>query len=354
MQAIRLKHPLSCILELTYHCNFQCRMCYIRMSDAQAKPYGRMRTVEEWLDMAHQLHKAGVLYLSLTGGECTRYPGFEELYVNLAKMGFFITIMSNAGSYTNSIRKIFQKYPPSNAAISLYGGSNPTYEKVTGDPRGFEKTVRNIRFFQSINVPVSLNFTMIRQNLSDYPLIADLSQELGIPYTLITDIAPHHYNASYSDALECRLTPAERCFVACHTPYEAASAFENTNELEEKLKHFKMPVPAQEFSPTVPDSCIGSLTGCAIFWNGDMQTCISMRNHPCVKPFDTGFEEAWAQLKAEHDKMFIRPAACQVCSASDVCLHNCPGRRLEGTGSLFEPDPYTCQYVYLLKQCSKK
>ena len=52
LRAIQRRRPLSCTMELTYRCNFHCRMCYIRMTDAQAAPYGRMRTVEEWVDMA--------------------------------------------------------------------------------------------------------------------------------------------------------------------------------------------------------------------------------------------------------------------------------------------------------------
>lgn len=356
-EAIRQRRPLSCILELTYRCNFSCRMCYIRMSDTQARPYGRMRTVEEWLDMAGQLRDAGVFYLTLTGGECTCYPGFETLYPRLIKMGFNITIMSNAGSYTDSIRELFRKYPPGKVAITLYGGSNQTYKNVTGDPEGFEKTVNNIRFLKSINVPVSLNFTIVRQNVSDYPLISKLSQDLGIPYTLITDLSGHHYDPSFSEALDCRLSPAERCYVACHTPDEAAHALEKAKELEKALDNFCMPESPDERLSPEPDACIGSYSSCAIYWNGDMHTCISMRSGKAVppsKPFEIGFEAAWAQLQKEHDRIFCRPPVCQVCDMAEECLHNCPARRLEGTGFLHKPDPYTCQYVYLLKLCREK
>ena len=119
------------------------------MTDVQAARYGRMRTVDEWPDMGRQLVTAGVLYLTLTGGECTLYPGFETLYEQLSKLGFRLNIMSNAGAYTDSVRELFRRYPPQNAAITLYGGSNETYEAVTGDPKGFEKVIENIRFFQS-------------------------------------------------------------------------------------------------------------------------------------------------------------------------------------------------------------
>ena len=80
-----------------------------------------------------------------------------------------------------------------------------------------------------------------------------------------------------------------------------------------------------------------------------MNTCISMNGHGNAHPFETGFEAAWAQLKAQQDETFRRPAACQACGMQEDCLHNCAGRRFEGTGSPHGPDPYTCQYTYLLR-----
>ena len=349
MRAIQKRRPISCMMELTYRCNFHCRMCYIRMTDAQAAPFGRLRTVEEWLDMAGQLRDAGVLYLTLTGGECTQYPGFERLYEQLSRMGFRISLMSNAGAYSDSIREVLRRFPPASVGITLYGGSDETYGTVTGDPRGFGKVVENIRFYRSIGVPVGLNFTMIRQNALDYPKVGKLCQELGLAYTMITDITPNHFNPDFSQALACRLTPAERACVACHPPEEVALALDNAVELEKELSNFHMPAAPAESLPTQPDSCIGSHSGCAIYWNGAMGTCISMSGYHNARPFETGFEAAWAQLKAEQDRTFRRPAACQVCEMATDCLHNCAGRRFEGTGSPHEPDPYTCQYTYLLR-----
>ena len=350
MMAIRRRRPLSCVLELTYRCNFCCRMCYIRMDDIQASPYGRIRTVEEWLDMGRQLYDAGVLYLTLTGGECTQYPGFEYLYENLSQMGFKISIMSNAGSYNDSIREVFRKYPPWRVGITLYGGCNETYRIVTGDPHGYEKVISNIHFFQMIGVPVSLNFTIIQQNVMDYPKVGKTCQELGIPYTVITDITGHQYNKIFSEALSCRLSPAQRACLACHTPEDVEMAMKNAIELENELSDFLPPIQPEELTNQDQDSCIGSHTGCAIYWNGDMQTCISMKRYQCVKPFEIGFEAAWQKLKAKQDETFARPAACMSCEMSADCMHNCAGRRFEGTGSPHEPDPYICKYIFLLRR----
>lgn len=349
LRAIQLRRPLSCVFELTYRCNFHCRMCYVHMNDAQAAPYGRLRTVDEWLDMAGQIRDAGVLYLTLTGGECTLYPGFGTLYRQIAKMGFRISVMSNAGAYTDSIRDLFREYPPHSVGITLYGGTNETYGAVTGDPYGYDKVVGNIRFLQSLGIRVALNFTMIRQNVLDYQKVAALCRELGVPFTLITDITPHNRDQSFSDALGSRLSPAERVCVACHPPENVAIALEEAKELEAELQHFVLPKAPDTPLPAQADACIGASTGCAILWNGDMQSCISMNGYHSVKPFETGFEAAWKRLKAMQDETFLLPGACQVCGMSSDCMYNCSARRYEGTGSPYEPDPYTCQYTYLLK-----
>ena len=119
--------------------------------------------------------------------------------------------------------------------------------------------------------------------------------------------------------------------------------------LEKELTNFRMPETPEKSMDPVPDSCIGSHNGCAIYWNGEMQTCISLNGYQNVNPFEIGFEAAWAQLKARQDETFRRPAVCQACSMAPDCLHNCAARRFEGTGSPHEPDPYTCQYTYLLR-----
>ena len=346
LRAIQLRRPLSCTFELTYRCNFRCRMCYIRMNDGQAAPFGQLRTVDEWLDMARQIRDAGVLYLTLTGGECTLYPGFERLYPALYQMGFRLTVMSNGAAFTDEIRALFQEYPPHNAAISLYGGSNETYAAVTGDPLGLDRTLAGIRFLRGIGVPVHLNFTMVKLNAADYPLIAKLASSLGLSYTLITDITAHNRDASFSDALRVRLSAAERACIACHPPHEAALALENAKTLEKELEHFTMPQPVED-DPGL-HACIGAYSTAAIYWNGEMNTCISLAGSHGYKPFEIGFEEAWRQLQADHAKRFRRPAVCVACPVRQDCLHSCAARNFEATGDPEKPDPYTCEYVWLL------
>lgn len=347
-KAVISRRPLSCTFELTYRCNFSCPMCYVRMTDEQAKPYGRLRTVDEWLDMARQVYDSGVLYLNLTGGECTAYNGFVRLYEEVSKMGFRASLMTNAGAYSPSLLKLFEEYPPYGVAVSLYGGSNETYKKVTGDPNGLDKVLSNIKFFRSIGVPVTLNYTMTKQNVLDYPKVGNICKELGIPYTLITDITPHARNSSYSDC-SCALSPSQRACIACHTPEEVELALCNAEILEKEIADYSPPV-AVNGGVTEVQGCIGSYSAAAIFWNGDMNSCVSLAGSACYKPFETGFENAWQQMQKDHSKRFALPPVCKNCDMREDCIHSCAARNFEATGDYQTPDPNTCLYVWLLRK----
>lgn len=355
-RAIQQRRPLSAMLELTYRCNFNCKMCYVHMTDEQAAPYGRMRTVDEWLDMARQLKEAGVLFLDLTGGECTLYPGFEKLYRELCQMGFFIGIKSNAAVYTPAIRQLFTDYPPRSAIISLYGESNETYAAVTGDPKGYDKTLKNIRFFQSIGVHVDICYTVIRQNVLDYPKIVDFCRNNGFKLVAASDIHPHLWNPAYADIESCRLSPAERACIDSRSPEEVELALNDATELKKELANFRSFPPSMEVSIRKPRYCNGAFSACAILWNGDMDTCLGLARGSIYKPFEVGFEVAWRHLQSDMPHRFRLLPECQACPLRNDCTNNCIGHFNEHTGQSDKMDEFLCQYTYLkhLYQNSQK
>ena len=77
--------PMNGSIELLPLCNLNCKMCYVRLTREEMEAQGRLYTVEEWINVAKEMKKAGVLFLLLTGGEPLIYPGFKELFVELKK-----------------------------------------------------------------------------------------------------------------------------------------------------------------------------------------------------------------------------------------------------------------------------
>lgn len=66
-KAAHNKVPLSGTFELTPRCNMNCRMCYIRMSEAEMRARGREYTAEEWIEMGKALCKRGNALLAADG-----------------------------------------------------------------------------------------------------------------------------------------------------------------------------------------------------------------------------------------------------------------------------------------------
>lgn len=60
-KAAHNKVPLSGTFELTPRCNMNCRMCYIRMSEAEMRARGREYTAEEWIEMGKPVQRGNAL-----------------------------------------------------------------------------------------------------------------------------------------------------------------------------------------------------------------------------------------------------------------------------------------------------
>ena len=104
------RYPLNGTFELTARCNLHCKMCFVRVDEKAIHDSGkRERTAEEWIHMAEQAAEAGTLKLLLTGGEVTLRPDFPEIYEAIAKMGFVLTVFTNATLISDQVMSVFER-----------------------------------------------------------------------------------------------------------------------------------------------------------------------------------------------------------------------------------------------------
>ena len=345
-KAVELRRPISCYFELTHKCNLRCPMCYIRMTDEQAAAYGQMFPVDMWKNMAKQVRDAGVLSITFTGGECTTYPGFAELYRECYRLGFRVTMISNAVAYDDELHDLFREYPPYHVAVTLYGACNETYRIITGVADGYDRATKNIDFFRSLGVPVVVNFVGIRQNIRDLPAIDQFCRERRIRLAFDTDMSDHNYDPSFSDVEKCRLTTAERVELLFHPLSDVEAALEDAKKLEGLLDNYSFEKGDNsdlEFRP-----CIGSYSSAAIAWNGKLYTCVSMAGR-CkgYEPFKVGFEVAWQQMMKAHDEFFDYAPQCKECALFRKCSRHCAAQNLQGGGDVKIPDPEQCRFEWL-------
>ncbi|MEM7349847.1 MAG: radical SAM protein, partial [Acidobacteriota bacterium] len=90
VQAARHNIPMDVSIELTHHCNFRCRHCYI--PDFSAPD---LLSTERLLTLLEELADIGTLFLTFTGGELFLRRDWLPLARRARELGFALRLFSN-------------------------------------------------------------------------------------------------------------------------------------------------------------------------------------------------------------------------------------------------------------------
>ncbi|MDO4543962.1 MAG: radical SAM protein [Clostridia bacterium] len=312
--------PLNGAFELTPLCNLQCRMCYVRMSREQMNRLGTPLSCSDWLKIAEDARRSGMLLLLLTGGEPLLYPEFNELYTELCRMGFIMQINTNGTMIDERMARLFSDLPPSRMNITLYGADAHAYESLCGDKDGFFKVDRGIRLMKEVGVSVKLNHTITRQNVSQLKAVADYAEAHELPLQGTSYLFPPVRNANRTAFENSRLSP-----------YEAASAIvklflyqngrEKLQQRMEALKEGKAPSPLGEGDDCAaegePSRCGAGRSSFWITWQGILLPC-GMMDNIAQDLKTTDFDTAWKNVAHAVSEVRL-PAKCASCSKKGLC-----------------------------------
>ena len=332
--------PLGGSFELLPLCNMNCRMCFLRLNPEEMKAQGRLRTAEEWLELAVQAKNAGMLFLLLTGGEPFLYPEITELYPQLAKLGLYITINTNGTLITEAHADMLQRHLPRRVNITLYGSSDELYGRLCGNPHGFTQTMRAIRLLKDRNIPLKLNGSLTVDNREDLKNIQWIAHELDIPLEVDTYMYPSSRKGTCPFDQSSRLTPEE-----------AAAGYVEVKREELKEDEFWELAKAmsqcyydgKDFEGSCalePMPCRAGLSAFWVNWKGFMTPCIFMEE-PGIPVFEEGFEKSWEYIRQERRKIFM-PQACTKCGKRAVC-QVCAACACTETGSFAGKPEYMCR-----------
>lgn len=342
----RNRFPLNATFELTARCNLNCKMCLIRIDHKRmAELGGRERTTEEWITMAQQIQEAGTISLLLTGGEPMLRPDFARIYSEIAKMGFIITLYTNATLITPEILKVLREYPPHRLGITVYGASPETYEKVAKDAKGYHNMVRGIDQLKELPSQLTIRTTIVQENMDDLEQMKMFALGYGVNLEF-SRIVTKAVRGGISKAEECRLTPEQsevmlerrkrnhiinpfKEFVDKEQPSEFAYPDKDISRKEETVN--------KEESQTLY-GCEAGMNSFCISWDGKLIGCQLLGEH-WKNPFEQGFQKAWDEFP---EGLIIPPMPTQ-CRDCSVACTACPAIRLAETGKLNGFPDYICR-----------
>ena len=302
--------PSAATFELTPFCNFNCNMCYIRLSPKQAKKQGKLLTTDQWLQIADETKRLGVIGIELTGGEAVTRSDFPILYESFIKMGYLISLRSNGYLLTGDRLELLRKYKPRSVFITLYGGSDETYQKVCGVTDGFTVVTNNILALRQVGIVPHITVTMTKDNMGDRELLKKWAEN-------------NNFSIAFFGGLFTPIRSAKRSIEHLKADFYLDD-IENTTDITSRL------VPDRE-KYMHPFWMCGNYGGkFCISWDGRMTVCNCL---PSVwsEPLSQGIADAYRFLY-EQLSLVKRPPECYDCLYIDYC-GACPARFLSDTGN---------------------
>ncbi len=306
--------PLTGQFELTPLCNFSCKMCYVHL-DADQLAGQKLLSVGQWKLLMHQAWEAGMMHVTLSGGECLLYPEFDELYLFLHSLGCDITILTNAYLLDEKRLEFFQHHKPSLIQVTMYGWNDDVYERVTG-VRGFTTVTENVRKAIEAGFNVRLIITpstyLGDDALETLRVARSITPKVMINSTIIIPRSETGRSGQRDD-------PDTDVYIRLYRLMNQLDGIEMKEIDPDKLP----PVGGSSHECDLCGlQCGGGRSGFVTNWKGIVMPCYSL-DLIHADPWQNGFREAWNKI---HQEVLDWPRVpeCQDCAYGKIC-HQCAG-----------------------------
>lgn len=333
--------PIGGTFELTARCNFNCKMCYVHLPEAEQRRRGRELTCEEWLSIAQSAKDAGMVFLLLTGGEVSLRPDFPDIYRALKKMGFMISINSNGYLLQDKLLEMLAEDPPVRINISLYGTSDETYTRMCGIP-AYQRILTNIENLRKAGIDVKINMSLTPDNMEDMAAVYQQAVALNVHTQATPYMFPPIRHSLDMVGKNCRMDPEQAGEFL--TNYNALSMAQDdfcrhAARLSQGIAQPETDDPCEG----IPGKGVACRAGSSAFWltwDGKMMPCGQMVE-PAHDVLKMGFDAAWKATMEDTAKIRL-PQACNNCELNHVC-HACAAMCYCETGRFDGKPEYVCR-----------
>jgi radical SAM protein with 4Fe4S-binding SPASM domain len=345
--------PLSFTLEVTARCNNNCRHCYINLPAGDQAAQTQELSRHEIRELAREAASRGAVWCLLTGGEPLLREDFAGIYFDLKRLGLLVSVFTNACLITEEQVKIFQKYPPRDLEVTVYGVTPETYEAVTRRPGSFAAFRRGLDFLLGSGLKVRLKAMALRANLHELTEIARFCRERSKDYFRFDPFLHLRYDGNALRNKEIkgqRLAPEEIVALERADP-------ERWPALQKACEKLILPGDPQARCDHL-FICGAGLCSFTVSPEGIFRLCESLWHPDCIRDLrQGGLKEAWEELVLKVREMrsgnreFLEK--CRACSLINLCLW-CPAHAHLETDRLEAWVEYFCQVTKARSQALTK
>src|SRR3979490_3319098 len=167
--------PLAVLAELTHRCPLQCPYC---SNPVELERGSSELTTGEWKKVLTELAEIGVLQIHFSGGEPTARKDLVELVQHASDVGLYSNLITSAVRLTKEKLKALADAGLCHVQISFQGNEPVVADRVAGLKNSHEKKIEVARWTRELDLPLTVNAVMHRQNLHQLSDIIQMAVEL--------------------------------------------------------------------------------------------------------------------------------------------------------------------------------
>ena len=330
-------YPYHVVWEVTTRCNLNCIHCYAGSVES-AKTELSTAEGRRLLEQIAAIDK--VRMIVITGGEPLIRKDIFELVEHAGKLGFRIVFSTNGTLLTPGMAKDLVRLGVVNFSISLDGSSPERHESIRRRSGCFQGALDGLKAAATTGICVQVNFTAMKQNLSELPGVIDLAESLHADIVMVFQAIPPQGS---SEKLEL-------------DPEEQMNLIKTIAEKQKKSHALIMPVCAPEYWPWLVEQrrfsfsrniqnkalsgCGAGKGFCYIRFDGEVWPCnfipLSAGNVR-EKPFADIWNNSPLLKKFRVESRRLK-GTCGECHYQSIC-GGCRGRAFAHSSDPLEADP---------------
>ena len=167
--------PLAVLAELTHRCPLQCPYC---SNPIELERGGSELTTDEWKKVLSELAEIGVLQIHFSGGEPTARKDLVELVQHATDVGLYTNLITSAVLLTREKLSALADAGLCHVQISFQGNEPVVADRVAGLKNAHEKKIEVAKWTRELDLPLTVNAVMHRQNLHQLADIIQMAVDL--------------------------------------------------------------------------------------------------------------------------------------------------------------------------------
>lgn len=167
--------PLAVLAELTHRCPLQCPYC---SNPVELDRGSTELTTDEWKKVLSELAEIGVLQIHFSGGEPTARKDIVELVQHATDVGLYSNLITSAVLLTRDKLAALADAGLCHVQISFQGNEPVVADRVGGYKNGHNKKLEVAKWTRELDLPLTVNAVMHRQNLHQLADIIQMAVDL--------------------------------------------------------------------------------------------------------------------------------------------------------------------------------